>query len=195
MKMKKLNKFNVDGMLLATFLTNLFYSSTYPFIHKQLMMVISDKMVAINQIICCLSVIIFSNLWNKLSNKLFNHYPLFCVLETVCGISTTVFAILTDNLIAYYILDTFVFCIVTRNIICGGIKLRALRYTTEDKREKFDNNNNSMSAMSTIIGSCIAMIINLSFPVMLILATIGNAIDNVFYIFIYYKTKKLRKED
>lgn len=190
------NKFNnIDGMLLATFLTNLFYSSTYPYIHKELMMVISDKMVAINQIINCLSIVIFSSLWNKLSTKLFKFYPVYCILETMLGVCTTILAITTDNLIIYYILDTFVFCIVTRNIICGGIKLRALRYTTEDKREQFDNNNNSMSAISTIIGSCVAMVLNLSFPIMLILATIGNAIDNIFYIVIYYKTNKLRKEN
>ena len=183
---------NIDGMLLATFLTTIFYSSTYPYIHKEVMMVATDNFIALNQIINCVSVVIFGWLWNKKSEKLFNFYPVFCVLETTLGIMTTAYAIITHNIIAYYLLDTFVFAIVTRNICCGGVKLRAIRYNSEAKREHFDNNNNSVSSIATIIGSVIAMFLNLDFATMLCLATFGNAIDNVFYICIFFKTKQRR---
>lgn len=189
--MKK--RINIDGMLLATFLTTIFYSSTYPYIHKEVMMVASNTLIAFNQIINCISVIICGWLWNKVSEKLFEYYPVYCVLETVLGILTTTFAIITHNIVAYYLLDTFVFAIVTRNICCGGIKLRAIRYQTEEKREHFDNNNNSVSSLATIIGSVIAMFLKLNFATMLCLATFGNMIDNVFYIFIFIKTKQKRK--
>lgn len=183
---------NIDGMLMATFLTTIFYSSTYPYIHKEVMMVSTDNFIALNQIINCVSVVIFGWLWNKKSEKLFRYYPVYCVLETMLGIMTTTFAIITHNIIAYYLLDTFVFAIVTRNIICGGIKLRAIRYKTEEKREHFDNNNNSVSSLATIIGSVIAMFLSLDFATMLCLATFGSMIDNIFYIFIFVKTEKCR---
>ena len=189
--MKK--RINIDGMLLATFLTTIFYSSTYPYIHKEVMMVASNTLIAFNQIINCISVIICGWLWNKVSEKLFEYYPVYCVLETVLGILTTTFAIITHNIVTYYLLDTFVFAIVTRNICCGGIKLRAIRYQTEEKREHFDNNNNSVSSLATIIGSVIAIFLKLNFATMLCLATFGNMIDNVFYIFIFIKTKQKRK--
>lgn len=32
-------RYKIDGMLIATFLTTIFYSSTYPYIHKELMTV------------------------------------------------------------------------------------------------------------------------------------------------------------
>lgn len=89
-------------------------------------------------------------------------------------------------------LDTLVFAIVTRNICCGGVKLRAIRYNTEEKREQFDNNDNSVCSIATIIGSIIAMFLNLDFAAMLCLATFGNAIDNVFYIAIFMKTKECK---
>ena len=179
----------MDGMLMATFLTTIFYSSTYPYIHKEVMMVATDNFIALNQIINCISVVVFGWLWNRKSEKLFEYYPVYCVMETMLGIMTTAFAIITHNIVAYYLLDTFVFALMTRNIICGGIKLRAIRYKTEEKREHFDNNNNSVSSLATIIGSVIAMFINLDFATMLCLATIGNMIDNVFYIFIFNSTK------
>ena len=89
---------NIDGMLLATFLTTIFYSSTYPYIHKEVMMVATDTFIALNQIINCVSVVIFGWLWNKKSEKLFNFYPVFCVLETTLGIMTTAYAIITHNI-------------------------------------------------------------------------------------------------
>ena len=186
-------KIRIDGMLLATLLTNLFYSATYPYIHKQVMECVSDSIIALNQIINCLSIIIIGAIWNRKSKKLFNLYPLYCVLETMVGIVTTIYVIISKNIVVYYILDTLVFAIITRNIICGGIKLRAIRYDTEDKREHFDNNNNSMSAIATILGSVIAMFLTLNFNTMIILATIGNCIDNIFYIVIWYKTNKQLK--
>ena len=183
-------KDKMDGMLIATFLTMIFYSATYPYIHKEVMIVASDSLIALNQIIDCVSVIICGWIWNNKSEKLFNFYPVYCVLETVLGIITTIYAIATGNIIAYYILDNIVFAVVTRNICCGGVKLRAIRYNSEEKREHFDNNNNSVSSLATILGSIIAMFLNLDFKIMLCIATFGNMIDNLFYIFIFYHTKQ-----
>lgn len=175
----------IDSMLLATFLTTIFYSATYPFIHKLIMESVSDNIVALNQIINCISIVLLGSLWNKKSDKLFNYYPLFCIGETILGICSTVWATTTNNIMAYYLIDTMIFAVITRNICCGGVKLRAIRYRTEKDRERFDNNNNSASAIATIIGSIIAMVLDLDFSIMLWIATFGNAIDNIFYIFIF----------
>ena len=161
----KQKRIKFDGMLIATFLTSLFYSATYPYIHKEIMQHITDNLIAVNQIINCLSVVVFGYMWNKYSDRLFKFYDIYCILETISTITITIFVICTKCIVAYYILDTIAFAVITRNICCGGIKLRALRYTTENEREHFDNNNNSMSAIATIIGSLIAMLLHLSFPV------------------------------
>lgn len=180
----------IDGMLLATLLTTLFYSATYPYIHKEIVSNVSDSIIALNQIINCISIIVYGRVWNKKSDRLFKFYPMFCILETILSIGSAIWAIMSGDIVAYYIVDTLIFAIVTRNICCGGVKLRAIRYRTEKEREHFDNNNNSMSAIATIIGSFIAMILELDFNMMLILATIGNSIDNTFYICIFYNQKK-----
>lgn len=186
---RKEMKRKVDGMLVATFLATIFYSSTYPYIHKEIMTVATDSLIALEQIINCASIILIGWIWNNRSKKMFRLYPIFCASETIIGIITTAFAILTRNIIAYYLLDTIVFAIVTRNIYCGGVKLRAIRYNSEEKREHFDNNNNSVASAATILGSLIAMILKLDFSIMLCLAMFGNAIDNIFYVIIYFQTK------
>lgn len=174
-----------DKMLLATFLSTVFYSTAYPTIHKEIVLHISDFMIASEQIISCLGIVLASVLWNKYSDILFRKFPLFCVLETVAGITATTYALISDNIMIYYILDTFVFALITRNIICGGNRLRSERYRKESEREHFDNNNLAASAIATIIGSCIAMLLDFDFKVMLCISTFGNALDNILYIQIY----------
>lgn len=178
-----------DGMILATLICTTFYSTSYPFIHKQIMYYASDNLIALNQIINCVSIVLFGFIWNK-TKRLFNFYPALCIIEGILSIGSTIFAITTHNIVAYYIIDTLIFSIVTRNICCGGIKLRAMRYNTEEQRERYDNNNNSANAIGTILGSCLAMILDLNFEVMLAIATIGNTVDNIFYICIYYNERK-----
>lgn len=187
-----MKKIQLDGMLCATFFTTIFYASTYPYIHKEIMMNVSDSIIALNQIINCLSIIAFGKIWNNWSNKLFKYYPIFCLGESIIGVLSSLWVTFTQNILAYYIIDTLIVAIITRNICCGGVKLRAIRYQTESTREHFDNNNNSASAAATILGSFIAMILNLNFITMLWLATFGNVIDNIFYIFIYKNTCKTK---
>lgn len=184
----------VDAMLVATFLTTIFYSATYPYIHRAIMQVASSPIIALNQIINCISIVFFGWIWNHRSDSLFHLYPAYCIMETALGVCSTLYAIMTGNIIAYYIIDTVLFAVITRNIICGGIKLKAIRYATEEMREQFDNNNNSAAAVATIIGSLIAISLNLEFPIMLCIATFGNAIDNIFYICIYFAERRKRNE-
>lgn len=177
-------KKKVDGMLLATYLSTIFYSATYPYIHKEIMQVASETLIAASQIVNCISIVVFGWIWNKTA-AIFRYYPAICIGETLLGIISSLTATLTGNIVAYYIFDTLIFSIVTRNLICGGTKLKAMRYQTETAREQFDNNNLSASAIATIIGSILAMQLKLDFISMLWIATVGNAIDNIFYLVIY----------
>lgn len=190
-----MKKPKIDGMLLATLITTMFYSATYPYIHKEVVTCVSETIIALSQIVNCLSVIAFGSIWNKAADKLFKWYPAICIAETLLGVGSSLLVTLTQNVVGYYIADTLIFAMVTRNIICGGVKLKSMRYPTEETRMKFDNNNNSMSAIATIIGSIAAMMLDLDFIVMLWIATCGNAVDNAFYIYIYYKTERKNEHE
>ena len=180
-----------DTMLLATFFADCFYSATYPYIYKEILSGISGQAVAVNQIVNCISVILLSTLWNKFSDSFFPSYAVLCVLECLAGFCTSLYVTFhPDNVLVYYILDTALFCLITRNIICGGTKLRAMRYPTEQQREHFDNQNNAVSAAGTLIGSAAAFFLHLDFVPMVWLATFGNMIDNIFYICIFLKQRK-----
>jgi len=110
-----------DSMLLATFFSTCFYSATYPYICKVIMSAVTENAIAVNQIAVCISVILFSSLWNQFSDRLYPFFQLFCVLESITGVCTSVYVTVhPENVMIYYVLDTLMFCLITRNIICGG---------------------------------------------------------------------------
>ena len=184
---------NIDLMLLSTFLCTIFYTSTYPIIYKTIMSTIHKNFISINQIVACCSIILFNSIWNKHSNKLFEYFPALCALETVCTLIVTIYISTSKaSITSFYILDTLIFVIVTRNIICGKSRLKALKYSTPSKREKFDNNNSSYASLATIIGASISIALKMDFITMLWIAAFGNCIDNVLYMIIY---KNLIKKD
>ena len=182
----------IDLIILATFVTTVAYSSTYPYIHKIMISNVDTGLIALTNIVDCVAVIIVDRIWQLKGNKMYEKYELLCILECVTTVSTTLYVLTTHNIVAYYILDIIMFSITTRNIICGGRRLRAIRYSTEESRINYENNNSTAESAATLIGSGIAIILGLPFEVMLIIATIGNCIDNIFYIKIYRETKKQR---
>ena len=183
----------VDNILAVNFITNIFYTATYPYIYKVLYTNVSERLIALTTIISCLSIIIFSTVWNKYGDKLYRFFPLFCIGEFVMSILLTLYLLNTYSYSSYYLYDTFSMAIITRQILCGMNRLKRLRYTDKD-REIFDNRNSAWCSAGTIIGSLIAMILNLDFVVMLWIATFGNAVDNLSYIRIYFKEQKKARE-
>jgi hypothetical protein len=87
-----------DAILIVNFITNIFYTATYPYIYKVLYTNISEKMIALTTIIACLSIIIFSTIWNKYGDKLYKFFPLFCIGEFVASVCLTLYLLNTYSL-------------------------------------------------------------------------------------------------
>lgn len=68
--------------------------------------------------------------------------------------------------------------------------MRAMVNPSEREREQFDNNNNIVNAVATLAGASVAMIFNIDLKWLLVLAFIGNATDNFFYLYIYKAVNK-----
>ena len=68
--------------------------------------------------------------------------------------------------------------------------MRAKVNPTEELRERYDNNSNSIYAMATIAGTAIAVVFPVGLNALFALALIGNVIDNFFYLYIYKQCMK-----
>lgn len=171
-----------DKLIIASFLSNLFYSACYPAVHSYLMQSVGQRMISINSLCTCLGGIILPFIWNKYSDILYKKYGKMLFLEAFCYICMLIMLINNKiNLIIYYILDTICFTLITKNIICGGNRLRAIKYNNEEKRTKYDNNTQMAANISSLIGFLSCAIFEFNLWQAFLLSTIGICIDNIFY--------------
>jgi hypothetical protein len=170
--MKKLS----NMMLLANFLSSLFYSMSYPYIYAETLKAVSTYYISFEQIITCISTVIFSVTWNRAGDKIFRHYRKIMIAEIIADI--------------ILFTDVIIFAAITKNLSCGGIRMRAKVNPTEKQREEYDNNANTVYALSTLAGTVIATITLPKINALFFLALIGNTIDNFLYLYIYQKIKE-----
>lgn len=185
--MLKINNIFKDDLLIGNFLSNLFYSIAYPTIHFILISDVTEKLISANQIIICFAGIIFPIIWNQKSDRLYKKYGYLLSLEGILYsllIVAILFSVITPRM--YYLVDTILFSILTKNIICGLNKLKIYRYKG-NTREEYDNNVNIVCNISSLIGFSISLIVSISKNIAFIFMGIGIVLDNIFY----YKAYKL----
>lgn len=179
-----------DLMLLANLLSGIFYSASYPYIYAETIKVVTRGYLSFEQIFYCLGAVLFGILWNKYGNNLFKHYRKLLIGEILADTFLFIYVIITGNLSFFFILNVIIAATVTKNLCCGGIKMRAKVNPTEQLRERYDNNSNIINSISTLTGATAAAIFNFNINTLFILALIGCIVDNFFYLYIYNKIQK-----
>lgn len=187
MNLKKLSNL----MLFSNFFCTLFYSMSYPYIYAEMVKVISHGYISFEQIVSCISIVIFGTLWNKYGDILFKHYMKIIVFEIIADIFLFGNVIITGNMQFYFVLNVLIYAVITKNLSCGGIKMRAKVNPDEKSRERFDNNSNTVYAIATLLGTTGEIIFNFNLKTLFVLALIGGVVDNFFYIYIYNKIKSM----
>ena len=184
--MKKLSNL----MLFSNFLCTLFYSMSYPYIYVELIKAVNRKYISFEQIISCIGIVIFGTVWNKYGDILFKHYKKILALEVIADTILFADVLIRGDLKFYFVLNVIIYAVITKNLCCGGVRMRAKVNPTEELREKYDNNSNSVYAIATLVGTVTALMFPVGLSVLFILALIGNTIDNFFYLYIYNKIKE-----
>lgn len=189
--MKRLSRL----MLLANLLSTLFYAMSYPYIYAETVKMIPHYYISFEQIFACIGTIIFCKLWNKYSDKLFRHYCAILCAEIAADIFLFGDVLIRGDLSFYFLLNVIIFSTITNNISCASTKMRAIVNPSEKEREQFDNNSRIVCSAATLSGAAAAIMLNLSLDSLFIMAFTGNIIDNIFYLYIYYKIKENRYDN
>lgn len=115
------------------------------------------------------------------------------------GLETVTYTVLIGSFLigkltptGYVIIEALLFASITRNIICGTNRLKAMRYN-EQSREEYDNKDIMLSNVSSLLGFGFSTLITLSLTVCMILMLIGTVVDNVFYYYVWKTTTKQYK--
>lgn len=180
----------MKNLLIAGFLSSLCYSLTYPVIHSLVMAQIDSRLLSFKSLFSCVCVVVIANLWLKHKDKLYKFFNEFLILETVCYSILTMLIIGNKiSLVAYFLLDSFIFATITRNIICGGANLK--QQILHDNRAEFDNKIDILCNLASVIGYGVGSLFVLDLNLALIIMCVGISIDNLFYGIEYKKSKKI----
>ena len=180
-------------MLLSNLTCTLFYSMSYPYIYAETIKVVPHFYIGIEQILACVGTIIFCRAWNMYSDRLFRHYRLFLTLEIIADLILFADVLIRNDLKFYFLLNIIIYSVITKNLSCGSVKIRAIVNPTEKEREQYDNNSSIVNAITTLIGTGAAMIFDFDVRLLFVFALIGNTIDNIFYLYIYQKIRSISK--
>lgn len=177
-------------MLAANLISTLFYSLSYPYIYAESLKIVPRGFIGMEQIVSCVGTILFCRVWVKYSDKLFKHYASILYAELFMDCLLFGVALATHNMDFYFVLNVLIYAIITRNVICGGTKMRAKINPTETARERYDNNVQIVDAVATLCGAGLAIAFPVGLNWLFIFALIGNVVDNMFYLYIYNKLKE-----
>lgn len=184
-------KEKVDKLLIAGAVSNLFYSMAYPIVHTITMQDINSNIMSFASLVNCIIAMLITKIWLKHSKYLYKTFGTMLVIEgIVYGLLTTIYLTGIATAGMYYVGDAILNALITRNIICGGARLKAFRYKGEE-REKFDNKTTYYCYLTSIIGFTFSWKITLPTKLGFILMFIGIVVDNIFY-YIVYKRETVR---
>lgn len=172
-------------MLLAGFLSTLFYSASYPYVYAETIKIVPASFISIENIAMCLSTIIFCWIWNRYGDKLFRYYGIVSLIEILADIVLFADVLIRHDLKFYFLLNVLIYSIITRNMACGGTKMRAKVHPDEKLREQYDNNINIVCSIATVLGASVALFYQIPLRGLFILAFTGNIIDNIIYLKIF----------
>ena len=180
-------------MLLAGFLSMLFYSASYPYVYAETVKIVPASYISIENILQCLSTIVFCWIWNKFSDRLFKYYGWITLAEIIADIVLFADVLIRHDLKFYFLLNVLIYSLITRNMACGGTKMRAKVHPDEKLREQYDNNINIVCSVATVLGASVALFYQIPLRGLFILAFTGNIIDNVIYLKIFNELQRSPK--
>lgn len=179
-----------DNLIKASLVNYLLYSMAFPVIQKTLIDSVSSKYIAANSIITCLMVIVLGQIWNKYNKKMYKLYGVFLLFEGLFYtslINSVIFGIVSYKF--FYIVDTLIFALISKNITFGYNKLKSIRYK-ENKRNGFDNNILIITSIASLIGYSISFIIDIPVKLAFGFVLIGIIINNIGFYLVYKKENK-----
>jgi hypothetical protein len=163
---------------------------SYPYIYAETLKVVPKGYISFEQILQCVGTVILCAVLNRYSDRLFRYYGLFLWLEIAADTILFADVIIRNNLKFYFLLNVVIYAVITKNLICGGTKMRAVVHDSQALRERYDNNSNIVNSAASLLGAGISVLFQISITSLFVLAFAGNIIDNVFYLYIYSELKR-----
>ena len=119
------------------------------------------------------------------------HFIIFCLIETIASFTLALYLLLVEfNVWVYAIFSLFYISFIT--VFVGKcIMAFKTKLWNEEKREIYDNNTSIISGITCISGFLLALLFMPSLKLSLILWAIACIVDDIGWMIVYIKNKKI----
>lgn len=173
----------IDALITGEFISTFLYMYSIPTVNIYIMKHIDSSLLAITQILNCISVVVIATVWNKYSAKIYKRAKVILVVDCLSLICVYFYAVKSMNIIVFFVLENLVICAITRHVNCLLNKVKSNKYKNK-AREKFDNSSQIATAIATLLGSALNIIYTFDIKNMLIIGCLGLVVDDITYLLV-----------
>lgn len=195
-KILKLLNLKIDNnqkyILLSLFISGLLITYVYPMFTKVIITALPAEWIAFESLFASISTLIIGILWKgKTRETAMKHFIIFCLIETIASFILALYLLLVEfNAWVYAIFSLFYISFIT--VFVGKcIMAFKTKLWNEEKREIYDNNTSIVSGISCISGFLLALLFMPSLKLSLILWSIACIVDDIGWMIVYIKNKKI----
>lgn len=183
---------NQKYVLLSLFISGLLITYISPMFTKIVITALPPEWIAFESLFASVSVFIIGVIWKgKIRESAIKYFIAFCIFETIAGFALALYLLLIEfNVWVYAIFSlfytSFVSIFVGKCVMAFKPKL-----WNEEKREIYDNNASIIASVTCIVGYLLALLFMPSLELSLILWSIACVVDDVGWVIVYIKNKKI----
>lgn len=183
---------NQKYILLSLFISGLLITYVSPMFTKVIITALPAEWIAFESLFASISTLLIGILWKgKTRETAMKHFIIFCLIETIASFTLDLYLLLVEfNVWVYAIFSLFYISFIT--VFVGKcIMAFKTKLWNEEKREIYDNNTSIISGITCISGFLLALLFMPSLKLSLILWAIACIVDDIGWMIVYIKNKKI----
>lgn len=183
---------NQKYILLSLFISGLLITYVSPMFTKVIITALPAEWIAFESLFASISTLLIGILWkDKTRETAMKHFIIFCLIETIASFTLALYLLLVEfNVWVYAIFSLFYISFIT--VFVGKcIMAFKTKLWNEEKREIYDNNTSIISGITCISGFLLALLFMPSLKLSLILWAIACIVDDIGWMIVYIKNKKI----
>ena len=183
---------NQKYILLSLFISGLLITYVSPMFTKVIITALPAEWIAFESLFASISTLLIGILWKgKTRETAMKHFIIFCLIETIASFTLALYLLLIEfNVWVYAIFSLFYISFIT--VFVGKcIMAFKTKLWNEEKREIYDNNTSIISGITCIRGFLLAILFMPSLKLSLILWAIACIVDDIGWMIVYIKNKKI----
>ena len=183
---------NQKYILFSLFLSGFLMTYISPIFMKVVITALPPEWIAFESLFMSVSVFLIGILWQgKIRENVIKYFIAFCVIETIAGFLLALYLLLVNFNVWVYAIFSLIYTSVITVFVAKCIMVFKTKLWNEEKRETYDNNSSIIASITCILGYLLALLFMPSLEIALCLWAIACIVDDIGWIIVYHKNKKL----